>query len=917
MYYSNHDCILNAEKYINELNWWLVPIRGSGNAPKAPLVDGWPDWHPSTMALADILKKHPRAGIGIHLGGSDLIDLEGDSPDAEALLEDLCRGLDFPCWRSRRSKHRLFQANPAVGHLNIKSVAIEFRTGRHQSVLPPTVFQGGARYEWLVSPFEVLPPQLPDHLIQFYQDHAGDTAGKGGNNTASDKKKRFPYRDDLDYLLRHFDLLAEVENAGLDLVCHHADNNGNIPCYVPAVLRNGNEDRHLSGIFNIYNGVLRDFGSDQNHRYFRLMEALTGEPWLQILRRYEKAAGPISGHPHSRRISLPTDRAATGQVTLDTARAELTQYLDEQLSRPPRPKTINLIKGPCGVGKTYSLCKLLGEKRRKAVILTLENDLASKHVQIINEIGKGNASRMPVLKGSPCPHQKEYEATTKHGYKPSQTFPCRQCPISPSHCQYLLGFQDVDDADQLCCAAIYHTHEGFYDSYGNENRPVVVFDENCVDLILAPHSKPIRAWSAWGALIQRWPKNDGQRQHADHLTTLVNWMEAAAADFQQSSDKFRPYSIPDHLHDPQFTNSPSLEAWLNKAHSQERPVPNLYDDATYLLTQPEAAILLEKIGENIIIRFRRKHPLPEDKEVFILDATANEDLIRVMAPDWEIKVWDCPQIEQKGSVIQIMDYDVSRNRIRKEVDRHRTGNPSWLVQVLDRILEKVGPTTIISFKRVTDQTAPENDILGLLANKDMVSASYNYPCRGHNVDSKTLIVLGTPYKDEATLWELALALYGMKGLPASKYERRWREYGDFTAGTMSYDDPHLTPIIDFLVSADLGQAIGRVRPIQNDCTVYVISNAPIPDWEIAQVCASELFDLRQPLRKDANDNYLRYGNTVDLLVAEKEWVKNADVCQVTGIAERTGRNYWNRYKDDHKGRIDIQGPRIRRVNDDY
>ena len=30
-----------------------------------------------------------------------------------------------------------------------------------------------------------------------------------------------------------------------------------------------------------------------------------------------------------------------------------------------------------------------------------------------------------------------------------------------------------------------------------------------------------------------------------------------------------------------------------------------------------------------------------------------------------------------------------------------------------------------------------------------------------------------------------------------------------------------------------------------------------------------------------------------------------------------GRDYWSRYKDDHKGIIVIQGPRIRRAEDDY
>ena len=879
MYSSNRDCVLCAEKYIN-LGWWLVPIRGTGIAPKAPLLDGWTEWRPSNEAITEVLHEHPAAGIGVHLGGSGLIDLEGDSDEGEAILTNLCRGIGFPCWRSTRSTHRLFQARPEIGHLNIKALAIEFRAGRHQSVLPPTILQGNAgKYEWIINPFDVPPPPFPDHLVDFYREYAEATDPRGRITTPISDKTRFPFRDDLDYLLRHFDLLAEVENAGLELLCHHPDGNGNVPCFVPANLRGGNQDHHPSGIFNIYNGTIRDFATGINHKYFRLVEALTGEPWLNIFRRYESQAGPISGRPHSRRISLPrpTD-AAEEKVDLQTARQLLEQYLDEQLSRPPRPKTLHLVEGPCGVGKTYTICKKLAQKGTKAVILTLENELASTHLQIINEEPGGEARRMPVLKDTPCPHPGEYEATVRRGYKPSQSYPCCRCRIGPSSCPYLLGFQDVTTASQLCCAAVYHTHDNFYSAYGNENRPFVIFDESCVDLILAPHSNPIRDWSAWGNLIRNWPKNAGQRQHADHLIALVKWLEQVADEFQHSAKKFRPYAVPDELLTPHLEASPSLQGWLNRAGADKgnHHIPNLYSSAIYLLTKPGGAILLERIGDNIIVRFRQQHPLPEEREIFILDATANEDLIRALAPGWDVRVWECPAIEQKGTVIQIMDYDVSRNRIKKEVARHQEGNPSWLVQVMNKILEKEGPTPLISFQAVTANPAPENDILGLL--NCQVTDPVNYPCRGYTLDSRTLIVLGTPYKDEATLWELASAIHGMDGLPESIYHRRWQENGDFVAGTMAYEEDSLAPIIDFIVSADLSQAVGRIRPLQNDCTAYVISNAPINDWEVQQFCASELFDLRTPLRKDANDNYYRYAFTVDRLLDQQEWVKNSDVC---------------------------------------
>lgn len=919
MYNSVDERIFLAKKYTEELGWWLVPVRGVGIAPKAPLVDGWVDWKPDTEAITEILESHPCAGIGVHLDGSRLVDLEGDSDEGEAILTDLCRGLDFPCWRSRRSTHRLFQAHPDITYLNIKSVGVEFRAGRHQSVLPPTIFRdGGVNYKWLVSPFDLAPPPLPEHVVQFYRDHAAEAEPRTERTSVpGDTKSRFPYRDNLDYLLRHFDLLEKVEAAGLELLCHYPDGNGNVPCYVPAVLRGGNEDQHPSGIFNDRNGILRDFATGRNHRYFGLLEALTRVPWLDIYRRYEAQAGPISGRPHSRRISLPiASQAGTERVDLQTARQLLGEYLDEQLRRPPIPGTLHLIKGQCGVGKTYTICKKLAQRGTKAVILTLENELASNHLQIINEEPTGNARRMPVLRNTACPHPDEYDATVRRGYKPSQTYPCLECPITTKNCPYLLGFQDVTSADQLCCAAVYHCHDDFHASYGNQDRGVLVFDESCVDLILAPHAASINQWRAWGNLIQNWPKPGVQREHAQRLLAFVNWLDLTATEFLQTGEKFKPYAIPAGLHTSKLEKSGALIEWL---HREPRQCPNLYEDAIYLLTKAGAAIIMENIQGVANVRFRRKHPLPQDKEIFILDATANEELIRAMAPGWTVKVWECPPIEQRGTVIQIMDYDVSRNRIKKEVERHRDSNPCWLVQVMDHILDKVGTAPIITFKKCTENPKQENDILSLLKNRDRLGERFNYPCRGYNIDSPTLIVMGTPYKDHAVVLELAMAIYGLEGLPTSKYERRDREVGDFIAGNMSYAEPQVAPIIDFVVSAELSQAVGRIRPLQNECTAYVISNAPIQDWEVQQVCASELFDMRQVLRKDARDNYQRYVDVTQELLGRQKWVKNSDVCKLAAIPERSGRNYWSRYKDDYQDRILVQGPRmkLKTMGDDY
>ena len=139
--------IAAATRYIDELGWALAFVHGSGEKAKAPIYPGWPDLRPTPEVVQEVLGFDYSAGIGLNLGGSGLVDVEGDSPEAEAKLDDLCKGLTFPSWASRRSKHRLFLRQPEIDYL--KAGPIEFRTGRHQSVLPPSVI-ATVEYRWLV-----------------------------------------------------------------------------------------------------------------------------------------------------------------------------------------------------------------------------------------------------------------------------------------------------------------------------------------------------------------------------------------------------------------------------------------------------------------------------------------------------------------------------------------------------------------------------------------------------------------------------------------------------------------------------------------------------------------------------------------------------------------------------------------------
>ena len=82
-YSSIHPCILEGKKYIEELNWWLVPVHGIWREAKRPLFGGWPDFQPGIEHLISTFEFNADAGLGVNLGASKLIDLESDTPKGE------------------------------------------------------------------------------------------------------------------------------------------------------------------------------------------------------------------------------------------------------------------------------------------------------------------------------------------------------------------------------------------------------------------------------------------------------------------------------------------------------------------------------------------------------------------------------------------------------------------------------------------------------------------------------------------------------------------------------------------------------------------------------------------------------------------------------------------------------------------
>ncbi len=153
------------------IGWRVIPIKP---ASKLPLIKGWQKFASSNPAqIESWWTQWPTANVGVRLGqDSNLIDVECDSDEAEQQLAKLFGG-EIPqtaCYHGLRGKHRLFRwrgdlPGGAVVHLG----AIEVRTGNGgkgaQSVFPPSVHPTGPLYQWIVTPEQCPPIDLPDAIL--------------------------------------------------------------------------------------------------------------------------------------------------------------------------------------------------------------------------------------------------------------------------------------------------------------------------------------------------------------------------------------------------------------------------------------------------------------------------------------------------------------------------------------------------------------------------------------------------------------------------------------------------------------------------------------------------------------------------------------------------------------------------------
>lgn len=144
---------------LTNLGLKVIPLYPNS---KAPMCKNWnKNWNKKNNLYK--IKNTPNANIGLLLG--DIIDVEGDSDEANLLINDLIGDYPHPVYCSTKSTHHLF-LNPEPGLTRFEWKKIEFRGFGHQSVLPPSKI-GKIQYFWKVG-FSLPVPSMPKNLLDFF-----------------------------------------------------------------------------------------------------------------------------------------------------------------------------------------------------------------------------------------------------------------------------------------------------------------------------------------------------------------------------------------------------------------------------------------------------------------------------------------------------------------------------------------------------------------------------------------------------------------------------------------------------------------------------------------------------------------------------------------------------------------------------
>jgi len=600
----------------------------------------------------------------------------------------------------------------------------------------------------------------------------------------------------------------------------------------------------------------------------------------------------------------------------------LTEHLTP--CSPPSPaQPITLVNTAAGTGKTTAVLHGLARHRTRAVFVVPTHDLARQVQQDLDALSVSTHHwRQGPDDQDDCPERELVEFFRGLGYV-IRWGPCLECP-KRKKCSYRRVFTcRANQSAQVLIVTSWHLRRSdLWRLKALRDRPLVILDEDALSALAAPvelsvdrlrnfvaNLQVVRdalgggrmtdAAAAWLTRRQIKPtegdsaslaQTDIFRRAAESIlrscaTAVDGLWRPSESVMDQTITEYDTALLNDHAVFSRLVRS------AYEAVRRRTALPNILADLRELLQEPRSVHL--SAGA---CRWSRRSFIPTDRHALMLDASA-EPKVAEGVVGRPVTVIGTPPVEQKATIFQIMDKIGTRAGNRRDLARE----DGWTAKLICEVARRHRGQALlaITFKHDTER-------IEKLLEREHGNATVIYygALRGLNAfqNFDAGLIIGRPMPNEANLQLLAVAAFGREALdehlrsPPLEWALRTVQIGPdtWTVRCQQYTDERWQAVWRHVVVGELTQAIGRLRPLTNPATVYVITNEVLPAaLDVVAVYAAELFPAMGTAgrRCDFQQRVRQYADAMRELIDAEVEPTNLAVCERLGLKAPNGLRY--------------------------